>query len=702
MKSVRTLLRGMAILFTLFALVSTGEAQRIAVRPVVQPPDPVWDSGKELFDRGDFVKAIEIWTNQLNSAPQGLQGGTTAERPFLLSIAYFRTGQYEKAVEWGKRALPIAEAAEKGLAGQRPTSQAQAVRLALTSKVPGNRVDCLQVIWRSYLKMNQFPLVLKLFREAIDKNPNDELLFRLLSQAALEAGHPEEALAPVKRAVELNAANPFNHIALGQAYHALRQYDLALKAFRAALTLNPGLVHVHALMGRVYLEGMDFQKAAAAFTRATPAPAGTGPESLSLNLCNYYLGRYDEVLASTGRLTGLGQAPSKAPGWLGVQSLNIDAATAKALQIGEIEGAVVISPVLNGPAEKAGIRRGDLIISLNGLRVRNVGELAERIRGVGRGGAIQVGLFRMGKPLELTVTAGTPPTLEEFMNLLSPEAGRATAFALRGLAERAKGNVDEGERLAEQALQSLKSFDLAILAAGLSKLDRGYPEAARKVLESMRTEVMSVAVLHGQVAQAAAWLKEGNVEKAREAYLRVDIPVKPEWKPLWDDRQAFLKAMRPRVLESIKNAVDFEKKGRLREALDAVAWASLFAADEKEAGEMRNALFALARKMKTPPVLSDEARNHFVRGKLLLKDGDLNGSLREFRFALALAPYSEELYFNTALICEKLKAYGEAIRHMRIFVQFSSDEKMAGTGKDRISEWELLLEKAARDQAASS
>jgi tetratricopeptide (TPR) repeat protein len=274
-----------------------------------------------------------------------------------------------------------------------------------------------------------------------------------------------------------------------------------------------------------------------------------------------------------------------------VQSLNIDAATAKALQIGEIEGAVVISPVVNGPAEKAGIRRGDLIISVNGLRVRNVGELTERLRGAGRGGAIQVGLFRMGKPLELTVTAGTPPTLEEFMNLLPPEAGRAEAFALRGLAERAKGNVDEGERLAEQALQSLKTFDLAILAAGLSKLDRDHPEAARKVLESMRTEAMSVAVLHGQVAQAAAWLKEGNVEKAREAYLRVDIPVKPEWKPLWDDRQAFLKAMRPRVLECIKNAVDFEKKGRLREALDAVAWASLFAADEKEAGEMRNALF---------------------------------------------------------------------------------------------------------------
>jgi len=461
------------------------------------------------------------------------------------------------------------------------------------------------------------------------------------------------------------------------------------------------MVHVHALMGRVYLEGMDLQKAAAAFTRAIPAPAGTGPESLSLNLCNYYLGRYDEVLASTGKLTSLGQEPSTAPGWLGVQSLDIDAATAKALQIGEIEGTVVIFPVVNGPAEKAGIRRGDLIISVNGLRVRNVGELTERIRGVGRGGAIQVGLFRMGKPLELTVTAGTPPTLEEFMNLLSPEAGRAAAFALRGLAARAKGNVDEGDRLAEQALQSLKTFDLAILAAGLSKLDRDHPEAARKILESMRTDAMSVAVLHGQVAQAAAWLKEGNVEKAREAYLRVDIPVKPEWKPLWDDRQAFLKAMRPRVLDCIKNAVDFEKKGRLREALDAVAWASLFAADEKEAGEMRNALFALARKMKTPPALSDEARNHFVRGKLLLKDGDLNGALREFRFALALAPYSEELYFNTALICEKLKAYGEAVRHMRIFVQFSSDEKMAGTGKDRISEWELLLEKAARDQAAS-
>jgi len=681
----------------LLLLASTGQAQRIVSKPLVQAPDPLWDSGKEQFDKGEFAKAIEIWTRQVESPPPGLSREATAQRLFMMSVACFRSGQYEKATEWGKKALPLAEAAEKELAGQRPTSQIMAARLALAGGGAVKRTDCLQVVWRSYLMLNQYPRVAGLFKEAIDRNPNDDLLFRLLSQAAMEAKRPEEALAPAKRAVELNAANPGNQLALGRAHYGRRDYDAAVQALQAALAAHPAFTPAQMALGQIHLARLEFAKAAEAFGKAAYSPSGNPPESLFVNACRYYLGRYDDVLAGTDRLMGLGQEAAKRPGWLGMGSLDIDATTARALQLGETGGALVTLLAPQGPAERAGIRRGDIIATLGGSPARSQKEIGERLKALGQGSPVKVGVIRQGKPVELEAVPGIPPALEEMMTLVPPEAAKATALALRSLAARARGEAEEAEKLATAALTAKNTLDLAILAAGLSRLDRGSPQAARTVLETLAPESLPGALLHARIAQASAWLKEGNLDKAYAAYLLADRPIHPEWKPLWGDRQAFLQAIRPRVMERIRSAVELEKKGRLQEALDAIAWASLFTADEQEAGQMRNAMFALVRKMKAPPAAPEESRRHFVKGKLLLKDGGLEEALGEFRLALALAPYSEELYYNSALICEKLKAYGEAIRYMTVFVQSSTDEQATRTAKDKIIEWGILLEKTAKE-----
>ena len=61
--------------------------------------------------------------------------------------------------------------------------------------------------------------------------------------------------------------------------------------------------------------------------------------------------------------------------WLGVSIQNIDDPTAKALKLKDPAGVIIGSIVEDGPAEKAGLEIGDVIIEFNGTKVKNVSHL---------------------------------------------------------------------------------------------------------------------------------------------------------------------------------------------------------------------------------------------------------------------------------------------------------------------------------------
>ncbi|MBB1255148.1 PDZ domain-containing protein, partial [Streptomyces sp. OF3] len=63
--------------------------------------------------------------------------------------------------------------------------------------------------------------------------------------------------------------------------------------------------------------------------------------------------------------------------------------------------------VRGGPADKAGIRDGDLITAVDGARVRNGEELIVRIRSHRPGDKLELTVERNGKERKVTVTLGT-------------------------------------------------------------------------------------------------------------------------------------------------------------------------------------------------------------------------------------------------------------------------------------------------------
>jgi len=104
-------------------------------------------------------------------------------------------------------------------------------------------------------------------------------------------------------------------------------------------------------------------------------------------------------------------------GLLGVSMYTVTPDIAKSLGLKNSEGALVSQVVDGSPAEKAGIRTGDVITSVNGQPVKSNGELRNAIGLLRVGDKVEVGLLREGKPLRVIAviadtTAGAPGPAE--------------------------------------------------------------------------------------------------------------------------------------------------------------------------------------------------------------------------------------------------------------------------------------------------
>jgi serine protease Do len=84
-------------------------------------------------------------------------------------------------------------------------------------------------------------------------------------------------------------------------------------------------------------------------------------------------------------------------GWLGLSLQELTPALAKSLSLKSSRGALVVDVVKGGPAERAGIRKGDVIVNLDGATIENANELRNRIAGTGVGKKVNVVLLRRGE-----------------------------------------------------------------------------------------------------------------------------------------------------------------------------------------------------------------------------------------------------------------------------------------------------------------
>jgi len=180
--------------------------------------------------------------------------------------------------------------------------------------------------------------------------------------------------------------------------------------------------------------------------------------------------------------------------WYGATGQPMTRELAASLGLDRPVGVLVKAIYTGGPADKAGLRPGDVVRSVDGREVDDPEALRFRIATREVGATVRLSVLRGGKPLEVSIPLGRPPETpaRELTRLggNTPLAGATVANLSPALAE---------------------ELGLDVTATGviLLKVDGGSPAASLRfrpgdvLLRVQGAEIASVADLKGAVSQSA-------------------------------------------------------------------------------------------------------------------------------------------------------------------------------------------------------
>ncbi|MGE3987170.1 Do family serine endopeptidase [Pseudorhodoplanes sp.] len=182
-------------------------------------------------------------------------------------------------------------------------------------------------------------------------------------------------------------------------------------------------------------------------------------------------------------------------GWIGVQIQPVTKDIADSMGLKNTDGALVAEPTSNGPAAKAGIKSGDVIVAVNGERIASSRELARRIGSMAPGNQARLTVLDNGREKTLSVTLGELPSQAELRRGGDEERNAPAAEAVLGLqlapAASVAGSGKDGvvvTRVAPDgpaAERGFKTGDVILEVAGKVVSD---PADVRKALEDARKD----------------------------------------------------------------------------------------------------------------------------------------------------------------------------------------------------------------------
>lgn len=187
--------------------------------------------------------------------------------------------------------------------------------------------------------------------------------------------------------------------------------------FGLSQTVTAGIVSA---TGRVIGQGPydDFIQ-----TDASINPGNSGGPLL--NIKGQVVGINSAIFSRTGGNIGIGFAiPSNLArditeklyahgkivrGWLGVAIQDLNEDLAKAFGLSEMKGALVADVQIGSPADKAGLKRGDVIVSFRGKPIQSTHDLSRTVATTDPGTKATIEIIRKGKKQTLTIEIGEQP-----------------------------------------------------------------------------------------------------------------------------------------------------------------------------------------------------------------------------------------------------------------------------------------------------
>ena len=304
--------------------------------------------------------------------------------------------------------------------------------------------------------------------------------------------------------LQLQKADHLTQIAIADS-DKLRVGDFAVAVgnpFGLGQTATSGIVSALGRSG-LNLEGLEnFIQTDASINRGNSGGA-------LVNLNGELIGMNTAILASGGGSIGIGFAiPSNMAmtlarqlmhsgeiqrGLLGVRGMEMNADIASAMKMNVQRGAFISEVVPGSGSAKAGVKSGDVIVSLNGKPLSSFAELRSRIATTAPGTKVQLGLVRAGKPLDVEVTLDKSPSSTASAEELAP--------ALSG-ASLSDGQMKDGtpgvsvEDVAQQSPAAQSGLHKDDVIIGINRQRTRTLADMRKVLEG-KPDVIALSIMRG-------------------------------------------------------------------------------------------------------------------------------------------------------------------------------------------------------------
>lgn len=136
--------------------------------------------------------------------------------------------------------------------------------------------------------------------------------------------------------------------------------------------------------------------------------------------------RVSEQLKKSGKVTR---------GQLGIQVGEVSSETAKALNLPNKQGVLVVYVESGSPAEKAGLEAGDIIVKFNEQSIEKISELPRLVGDTSPGKTVNLSVWRKGKTLSLPVTVSAMQSDVQFSRVpqTDKEGGSMLSSKVLGL-----------------------------------------------------------------------------------------------------------------------------------------------------------------------------------------------------------------------------------------------------------------------------
>jgi serine protease Do len=134
-------------------------------------------------------------------------------------------------------------------------------------------------------------------------------------------------------------------------------------------------------------------------------------------------------------------------GWLGVSITDVKPEEAKSIGLPSPKGTLIADVVKGGPADKAGLKRGDVVLSYQDKPVADSASLRNEVAATPPGQQTQLSVWREKKQQEFRVTIGS---MEDAVKFMSAAVGNRLGITVRPITpkEDEKYGIDPGEGVA--------------------------------------------------------------------------------------------------------------------------------------------------------------------------------------------------------------------------------------------------------------